>query len=406
MRILHTADWHVGKTVRGRSRAGEHTAVLAEIAGVADDEDVDLVLVVGDVFDTAAPAPESERIVYRALLDLSAGGRRPVVVVAGNHDNPRRLGAVSPVFDLAGVHLQTSVLPPADGGVLELTVPRTGERARLALLPFLSQRHVVHAEDLMRLDATETGGHYADRLARILAALTAGFTDDAVNLVVAHVMVSGGMLGGGERSAHTIFDYWVSPAAFPLDAHYVALGHLHRPQRIEGPCPLWYSGSPLAMDFGEERDDKAVLVVDAEPGSPARVREVPLRSGRGFRTVRGTLAELADVAAAGPGTPEGAEPPFVRVVVREKARVGLADEVRELFPDAVDIRIEAPERSARAAAGPGEIVGRSPLDLFSAYLAHRGVDDERLVQLFSELLDEVHQGDELAGAGSGDGHAT
>jgi DNA repair protein SbcD/Mre11 len=386
MRILHTADWHVGKTVRGRSRADEHTAVLAEIAAVADTEDVDLVLVVGDVFDTAAPAPESERIVYRALLDLSAGGRRPVVVVAGNHDNPRRLSAVSPVFDLAGVHLQTAVRPPTDGGVLELTMARTGERARLALVPFLSQRHVVHAADLMSLDATETGGHYADRLSRIIGALTAGFTPDAVNLVVAHIMVSGGVLGGGERSAHTIFDYWVAPTAFPAGAHYVALGHLHRPQQIQGPCPLWYPGSPLTMDFGEERDRKAVLVVDAAPGTPAQVREVPLRSGRAFRTVRGTLAELA--ALVGDGAEPDPDEPFVRVIVREKPRVGLADEVRDLFPEALDVKVEALTVIADP-AGPVDRAGRSPHELFTAYLHDRGVDDDRLVALFGELLEEA-----------------
>jgi DNA repair protein SbcD/Mre11 len=403
MRILHTADWHVGRTVRGRSRAEEHIAVLDEIARVARDEQVDIVVVAGDVFDTAAPAPESERIVYRALLELSAGGERPVVVVAGNHDNPRRLGAVSPVFDLAGVHLRTTVRPPDDGGVLELTVTRTAERARLALIPFLSQRHVVHAADLMRLDATETGGHYAERLARIIAVLTAGFTPDAVNIVVAHLMTSGGVLGGGERSAHTIFDYWVAPGAFPAGAHYVALGHLHRPQRLEGPCPLWYSGSPLAMDFGEERDRKAVLVIDAAPGTPAAVREIPLRAGRAFRTVRGTLAELQAIAAddASNDGDAGAWAPYVRALVRERPRVGLADEVRELFPDAVDIRIDTPAMPGGSAEPEGSRwTGRSPHELFAAYLDGRGVADERLIALFNELLDEVtaeatHSGGEV-----------
>jgi exonuclease SbcD len=165
----------------------------------------------------------------------------------------------------------------------------------------------------------------------------------------------------------------------------VALGHLHRPQRIEGPCPLWYPGSPLTMDFGEERDRKAVLVIDAAPGTPAQVREVPLGTGRSFRTVRGTLAELTDLAAE--PVAEGAEPPFVRVVVREKARVGLADEVRGLFPDAVDVKIEAPLTAAGPA--PADRSGRSPHELFAAYLNDRGVEDERLVALFAELLDEA-----------------
>jgi exonuclease SbcD len=399
MRILHTSDWHVGKTVRGRSRADEHRAVLHEIAQVADAEAVDLVLVVGDVFDTAAPAPEAEDIVYRALLDLSAGGERPVVVVSGNHDNPRRLGAVTPVFDLANVHLQTAIRPAADGGVLELPIARTDETVRLALLPFLSQRHVVHAADLMQLDATETGGQYAARMSQLVAALTRSFTPDAVNVVLAHVMVSGGVLGGGERSAHTIFDYWVAPNAFPASAHYVALGHLHRPQRLDAPCPMWYSGSPLAMDFGEQADRKAVLLIDAAPAVPAVVREVPLRSGRRFVTVRGSLAELTALVAegaldGGPGDGEadeigepGEAGPFVRVVVKEKARIGLADEVRELIPGAVDIKIETVDRDASAPVI--DRGGQSAHDLFEAYLQAKDGTDARVLALFDELLDEV-----------------
>ena len=459
MKLLHTADWHVGKTVRGRSRADEHAAVLAEVAAIADAEDVDVVAVVGDVFDTAAPAPESERIVYRALLDLSAHGERPVVVVAGNHDNARRLGAVSPVFDLANVHVASTVRAPTGGGVLELTT-RAGEPVRLALLPFLGQRHVVHAADLMALDATETGGHYAARLAQIIGALTAGFTPDAVNVVLAHLMVSGGVLGGGERSAHTIFDYWVAGNAFPSSAHYVALGHLHRPQRIEGPCPLWYSGSPLAMDFGEEDDAKAVLIVEATPSTPAAVRSVPLAAGRRFRTIRGTLAELTARAAVGAeaspaevspvedadeqptlfaadgstsaaassvadadadvdDAPEAGDAPaaataadaptgdFLRVVVRERPRPGLADEVRALFPDAIDIKVEVPRGHDEPVAAAGDTGDRSPHDLFVQYLAAKGSDDARVVALFDEIFDQIvdHDGErEAEPDGSSDAH--
>jgi exonuclease SbcD len=384
VKVLHTADWHVGKTVRGQSRAVEHRDALAEIARIADAEAVDLVLVVGDVFDTAAPSPESERIVYQALLDLTSGGARPVVVVAGNHDNPRRLGAVSPVFDLANVHVQTGIRPPGDGGVLELTVGPDAERARLALVPFLSQRYVVQASDLLQLDATETGGKYAERLRLLIETLTEPFAPDAVNIVLAHVMVSGGLLGGGERNAHTIFDYWLAANAFPAGAHYVALGHLHRPQKIEGPCPIWYSGSPLAMDFGEEKDTKAVLIVEATATTPAVVRAVPLTSGRGFRTVRGTLAELRAIAAADP--PEVADH-YVRAIVAEQASVGLAEQVRDLFPNAVDIRIESPSSATVSSAQTRS--GRTPHELFESYLDEQQVNDPRLVVLFDELLQEA-----------------
>jgi exonuclease SbcD len=380
MKILHTADWHVGKTVRGRSRAVEHEAVLGEIAAIAEREQVDVVLVVGDLFDTAAPPPDAERIVYRALLDLGADGR-PVIVVSGNHDNPRRLAAVAPVFESGGVHVQTVISPVDDGGVVSLDID--GVPLRVALLPFLSQRYVVGADQLMSGEAFEHTQSYAERMKRITAALCAGFDDDAVNIVAAHAMVQGGAVGGGERSAHTIFEYSVPAQAFPVDAHYVALGHLHRTQRIDGPCPIWYPGSPLQMDFGEERDTKQVLVIDAEPGKPVDVTQVPLESGRRFRTVKGTMAQLE--AAVGEGNDD-----FVRVIVQEPARVGLADEIRELFPECVDIRIEAPDLGED---GPGptdhDADQRSPTELFADYLTAQSIDDDRLTALFAELLEQA-----------------
>src|SRR5690606_805639 len=125
----------------------------------------------------------------------------------------------------------------------------------------------------------------------------------------------------------------VPPQAFPPSAQYVALGHLHQPHQIPGPCPIWYCGSPLHLDFGEvERDHKAVLVVEAEPGLPASVRPVDLTRGRPLRTVRASVAELEDrVATLGDA--------HLRVVLTDPQRAGLADEVRDRFPNAVDVRV-------------------------------------------------------------------
>lgn len=377
MRILHTSDWHVGRTIRGRSRADEHEAVLAEITGIAEAERVDLVLIAGDQFDSAAPAPEAERIVYRALLDLADAGAQ-VVVVAGNHDHAHRLAAVAPLLTARGIQTGATLRASEDGGVRTVST-RGGERARIALVPFLSQRKLVRATDLMALDADQHAGRYDAGVRHVVGRLVEAFAPDTVNLVVAHLMVAGGMLGGGEREAHTIFDYAVSARAFPASAHYVALGHLHRPQRIPAACPVYYSGSPLQLDFGETGDEKAVLLVDARPGVPAEVRTVPLKSGRRLRTVRGTLDELE--ARAGE---QGDD--HLRVVVRGQARAGLADDVRSWFPEAVEVVVESPD-ATRAEGRPARL-GRSPHELFAEYLAEQGADDERVRALFAELLDE------------------
>lgn len=385
MRILHTGDWHVGRTVRGLSRADEHVAVLSEIAGIAAEEKVDLVLVAGDVFDTAAPTAEAERIVYRALLDLAVYGTQ-VVVVAGNHDHPQRLSAVAPLFDVSRVHVAGGLQRPGEGGVIDVPV-RSGETARIALLPFLSQRGIVRAADLMALGAGEHAQDYDARARSLITALCDGFGGKTVNVLVGHLMVVGGELGGGERAAHTIFDYSVSSQAFPATANYVALGHLHRPQKIAAACPAWYSGSPLQLDFGEGADQKAVLVVDAAPGQPAEVRTVALRSGRKLRTIRATLADLQALA----GT-TGDD--YLRVVVAGEASAGLAEQVREWFPFAVDVSIERPDDPRRAGQdrAPARL-GRPPRELFAEYLSERAASDQRVLALFDELWEEVHAPD-------------
>jgi len=388
VKILHTSDWHVGRLLRGRSRSDEHEAVLAEIAAIAAAEAVDLVLVTGDVFDSAAPTAEAERIAYAGLLAL-AEVCTPVVVLSGNHDNERRLQAVAPLLGLGRIVTRASFRSAADGGVVEgETAGR--ERWRVACVPFLSQRWVVHAADLLDpgKDAADHTGTYRARVGRLLAALTAGFTTDAVNLVAAHLHVDGGMLGGGERAAHTIFEYAVSPAAFPATAHYVALGHLHRPQAVPGPCPMRYAGSPLQLDFGETADSKSVAVVDARVGHPAVVREVPLSAGRRLRTLTGTLAELEPLA-------DEVGDDWLKVVVREPARVGLVDDVRDRFPQAVDVVVEAPAAPSGGPRRPGAEArrGRSPSELFAEYLAERGVADPRLGALFGRLLDDDQRAD-------------
>lgn len=398
MRLLHTSDWHVGKAVRGRSRAAEHHAVLAEVSAVAERESVDLVLVAGDLFDTATPTPEAERIVYRALLDLAAGGR-PVVVVAGNHDSAARLAAVAPLSQASGITVASALRPPGDGGVIEVEVG--GEVAQVALLPFPSQRYVVTADLLLSGDAADAHAAYADRVVRIVRALTGGFGAGTVNLVVAHLMVMGGAMGGGERGAHTVFDYWVPATAFPGTAQYVALGHLHRAQHLPGPAPLHYCGSPLQLDFGESANAPQVNVVDVRPGRPADVRPVALTAGRRLRTIRGTLVDvLAAAAAAGESAP-GGERPHLRVVLDEPARAGLADEVRERVPDAVEVVLAPREREGGPRVADPDRLRRTPHDLFAEYLAEHDVADDRLVALFDDLVDEIESEAEPAPAAGG-----
>jgi exonuclease SbcD len=376
VRILHTSDWHVGKLLRGRSRIAEHREVLGEITEIAQREKVDLVLVVGDLFESSAPPPEATAVVFDALLALRETGAR-VVVVGGNHDQQSELDAVAPVFDRLGISVLGLPAGP-ERAIVDL------DGARVVMLPWVSQRWAVKTEQLMGTGAAEVAQYYAARVARLIEWLCGGFSASDINIVAAHCMVRGGLLGGGEREAQLIDDYMVPAGAFPAAAAYVALGHLHRAQQMAGLAPIWYCGSPIQVDFGESDDRKQVLLVDAPESGAARVTPVELTHGRRLRTVTGSLDQLAATAEATDGA-------WLRVVVREQPRPGLADDVRTLLPQAVDVRVAPEEIARRAASDPPSIsagLRLSPRDLFTAYLDHAGqARDARVLALFDELLD-------------------
>jgi exonuclease SbcD len=379
MRILHTSDWHVGKVLKGRDREKEHTRVLAQIIDIAAAEMPDLILLAGDLYDTAAPSPASTRLVTRALSALRRTGAR-VVAIGGNHDNGAALDALRPWADAAGIELRGSVSDKPDDLIIRGTTDG-GESWQVVALPFLSQRFAIRAAEMYELTAAEASQTYADHIARLIGKLSAGFDQPGtVNLLTAHLTVVGASTGGGEREAHTVMGYAVPASVFPPNAHYVALGHLHRAQQVIGPCPVRYSGSPLAVDFGEEENVCSVAIVDVAADKAARVRDVPVTSAVTLRTVRGSLDQLATV-----NLPDA----WLRVYVREAPRVGLREDVQELLPNALEVRIDPDMVPDKAGERMAQRAGRSPRELFGDYLDSRGNAEDGVRELFDELYDEV-----------------
>jgi DNA repair protein SbcD/Mre11 len=390
VKILHTSDWHVGKVLKGRDRSDEHEAVLRSIVGVARAADVDLVLIAGDLFETSAPSPRAQGLVMRTLLALREDGRQ-VVAIAGNHDNAGLLDSVyRPVLGQLGLQVVGTPKAPDGGGVISLTT-RSGEQAVVAALPFLSQRYAVRAAELLLHENAQHALDYARRVAAMIGALTAQFSGDCVNIVMAHATVLGGRRGGGERDVQTSFEYELPPGVLPAAAHYAALGHLHRQQEIAAPCPAFYAGSPLAVDFGEENNEPAALIVTAAPDIRADARRVAVEGGRQLRTLRGPLDQvIADGERAGDA--------YLRVVLAERARAGLGDLVREKLPNALEVQLDEAHRPRPGGPSRGGGTGRAdrtPVQLFSDYLAEQNVADPRVERLFAELLEDITDGQQF-----------
>jgi DNA repair protein SbcD/Mre11 len=383
MRILHTSDWHVGKRLDRHDRMDEYAEVIDEVVSIAEAENVDAVVHSGDLFDRAVPPVEALRLALDGLVRLAAGGRRPVVVVAGNHDSPQLFDTLAPFLAPFGVHASGSIRAPDEGGVVSLDT--AAGRLHAACFPFL--RAVQTVDFMARAD--EWYGTYADRVRRITEAYARALgeraADDGVTVLVAHFMVGGVSvrtgIPRGERELHIGEAYAATPQSVPPSVDYVAMGHIHAPQPVPGAqVPAHYAGSLLQLDFGEAGEEKRVVIVDAEPGTPARVRSVPLSGGRRLIRVEGPWDDIA--------ARDDLDGALLDVVVHtDGPDEGLMDRVRERFPDVVKVRAvyERPGREAEAA--PGATLE----EMYAAYHleAHSAEPSEALSALFREVAEEA-----------------
>jgi exonuclease SbcD len=386
MRLLHTADWHVGRSIRGRSRANEFAAALNEVVRIALDEHVDAVLIAGDVYDHRVPSPESDGLVFETLVRFYEHSL-PVVVIPGNHDSPQRLEALASLLRPIRVHVVPRVVPPSEGSVVELDSRTGSERAVIACLPFVPERRYGEAARLFEGPDTWYQS-YAEGVGGLTQAMARSFRPDRVNVLMAHLFTDGALVSGSERDIALGIGmiYAVSPNRLPGTATYIALGHVHRPQAVgRAPAPARFAGSLLQLDFGEKGQSKSVTIVEAAPGRPARTHEVTLSAGRPLVEIRGTLDDLR-AAAAGLGNAH-----VHATVVTDGPVPGLADTVRETLPNAVDVEVDYP-RTDGAPPAP-KLSSLDPLEQYVAY--HRSVyrtdPSDGKIAAFNDVL-EIERG--------------
>ncbi|KWX85360.1 nuclease SbcCD subunit D [Paenibacillus riograndensis] len=300
MRILHTGDWHLGRTLEGRSRQKEQEQFIDELVEIADAAQADLILMAGDVYDSVNPPAAAEQLFYDAAARLTADGR-PLVVISGNHDQPERVASVSPLVRRQGI---TLVGMPTSEPVT-VHAARTGEVAKIAALPYPSEARL---GELLAGDAGEDELRlaYSARVGRLMNLLGREFTPQTVNLAMSHIYVLGGVESDSERPIQVGGAYTVDPSALSCGAQYTALGHLHRAQRVKGDSMIRYSGSPLAYSFSEAGQAKSVALIEVAPGGEPSFEEIYLRCGRplvnwkssgGLQEVYGWLDEGRDATA-------------------------------------------------------------------------------------------------------------
>lgn len=298
MRILHTSDWHLGRNLENISRIDEQREFIDCLCKIVEEQKIDLVLIAGDIYDTYNPSAAAEELFYDAIDRLNGKGKRAVVVIAGNHDNPERLCAASPLAYKNGIILLgypgsdagiykagTGEIKIADSGPgwLEIGMPYCEHNAVIIALPYPSEARL---EELLSQQADEEvlQKAYSDKIGSIFSSLSQKFRHDTVNLIVGHIFLRGGKESESERTLQVGGALTVEPEILPANAHFAALGHLHRPQEIRNaPCPAFYSGSPLAYSFSEAEHSKAVYIINANPGEKADIKPIYLDCGKPLR---------------------------------------------------------------------------------------------------------------------------
>lgn len=383
MKIVHTSDWHVGRRWKGIQRLDELEAVLDHLAAFIERQSIDLVLHSGDVFESRNPPAEAEQLVNRFLVRVGRTGAQ-MVVIAGNHDDPLRLDARSLLTEIVNVQILGRPRPASRGGTRTLET-RCGEKAVVAALPFASPGAWVSALDLAGEEASARS-RYARMFERAVQNLCAAFQPDAVNLLMAHTHIEGALFGQSERRVHIAEDWAASPDALPSTASYIALGHIHKPQKIDGPVPAYYAGSLLQLDFGEAGEEKTFVVVTASPGRPARpteIEHVPYEGGLPLVDLRASLAELEETA-------DRHRTGWLRVTVPLTERdPDLNRKVRELLPNALVVRAELPE-----AEEPPDVqleAGVPPVRHYAAYhlRTHQQAAEVAVLDTFEDLYDQA-----------------
>ena len=309
MKILHTADWHIGKKLDQYPRLEEQRLVLAEICEIAERENVDAVIVAGDLFDNFNPSSEATELLYTTLHRLSANGTRAVMAIAGNHDSPERIQVPDALARVCGIIFvgfpntevtkfctqgKVEVLR-SDKGFMELSLPNSDFPLRIIHTPYANEQRlktflgIEDSEDALRDHLQSHWQQLADQY----------LDDKGFNLLATHlyVMKKGDphpeeepeeerpiLHIGGAQAIYT--------ENFPKQVHYVALGHLHRYHSVDKNPPVVYSSSPLAYSFSEANQNKQVVLIDAAPGKLISYKPIELKQGKKLK--RGKFESVDD----------------------------------------------------------------------------------------------------------------
>ena len=324
-RVLHTADWHLGKTLNDQSRDEEHELFLNWLLKIIDEGAVDVLVIAGDVFDSANPPQLAQTRYYDFVSQLYKNTNCSLIVTAGNHDSPLQLEAPRQVLQALGAHV-VGFLPKDPASRLIVLPSPDNPRLVIAAIPFLRDRDLrkgYAGQDASDIQQALTDG-IKKRYEETAEAAAKWSKKDVPILATGHLTVLGASKSDSEREIHIGGLGAVSANVFPDTFSYVALGHLHRPPTSNN--RVCYSGSPIALSFSEANDTKEVQILDFADGTLKTQIPIPVPVFRRLAQIRTSWNDLSEsISSFNPDT--GKLETWVEVVVKD---VGLGEDINEI----------------------------------------------------------------------------
>jgi exonuclease SbcD len=408
MKILHTSDWHIGRALYGRKRYEEFERFLDWLLSCIEAEGIEALLVAGDVFDNGTPSNRALELYYRFLCRCAGAGCRHVVVTAGNHDSPSLLNAPREVLRYLNVHVVGSMAEAAEDELVVLRDSDGKPKLIVCAVPYLRDRDIRRAEagetyeDKGRKLVEGIRDHYR-QMGELAVAKRAELGGGIPIIAMGHLFAAGGQTveSDGVRDLYVGNLGHVGGDAFPECIDYLALGHLHTPQKVGGSDFRRYCGAPLPMSFGEAGQRKIVLVVDMG-AADASIQEIPVPCFQPLASVRGDWTCISDRIAA---MKQEATSVWLEVIYEGNEILGDLQERLRVLIDGTTLEIlrtrnmRLVERSLNRMTTEETLDDLDPDEVFSRCLAAHEVppeQQEELVAAFRETMHALH-GDDARG---------
>lgn len=395
MRFIHTSDWHLGKNLEGHSRLEEQEKFCEDFIETVRENNIDLVIIAGDIYDTSNPQAKAEKLFYKTVSRLAENGKRCVLIISGNHDNPERLAAITPLAHEQGIIIlgyplsstekakyDNFEISEAKEGFIKLKIKN--EQVGIITLPYPSEKRLNEVIGSIE-DDNERQKSYSEKVGNIFRSLEDNFDEDSINLAVSHLFVAGGESTDSERNIQLGGSLLVEKKDLPSKAQYIALGHLHKPQKASTRLNAYYSGSPLQYSKDERVYTKGAYIVDIKSGEKPSIDEIYFKNYKPIEVFKcNGIEEALSICEE---NKERDIWSYFEIQTEEVIAQSEIRKMKDLLNDIIEIK---PIITSNYEQEQIDIKEKSMVELFKEFYIHsRGVEPKgELMDLFLDIINE------------------